>query len=207
MTIIIPADLDDLELLSEVIADAYFDLPPFRWLIADPDARRRVFPAYFRILLDQARISGVIWTTPDRDAAAVWIPTGDRPRSPPVGYPAQLSAATSPWTGRFRAFDATLNRRHPIGIPHAHLALLAVRPGRQGQGIGTALLRARHQQLDDARVSSYVEASAQRNRDLYLRHGYCELAPAIRLPGGPALYPLWREPSLRISSHPSVHLQ
>jgi hypothetical protein len=35
--------------LSQVIAEAFHDLPPSHWLIADPDVRRRVFPGYFRI--------------------------------------------------------------------------------------------------------------------------------------------------------------
>lgn len=195
MTVIITAGPADLGVLSQVIAEAFFDLPPSRWLIADPDARRRVFPAYFLMLLEHACACGVICTTPDRDAAAVWIPVVDRAPGPPPDYPARLRAATSPWTRRFEVFNAALDRRHPVGTPHDHLAILAVRPGRQGQGTGTALMRARHQQLDDARVPAYLEASSQRNRNLFLRHGYSDLAPPIRLPSGPTLYPLWREPS------------
>ena len=42
---VLPADAADLDTLSQVIADAFHDLAPSRWLIADPDARRRIFPA------------------------------------------------------------------------------------------------------------------------------------------------------------------
>ncbi|HMG63277.1 MAG TPA: hypothetical protein VK599_10040, partial [Streptosporangiaceae bacterium] len=44
-----PADADAL---SHVIADAFHDLPPSRWLIADPGERARIFPGFFRILVD-----------------------------------------------------------------------------------------------------------------------------------------------------------
>jgi len=43
-----PADLEDL---SDLIAAAFHDLAPSRWLIPDPAARRRVFPGYFRLIV------------------------------------------------------------------------------------------------------------------------------------------------------------
>jgi hypothetical protein len=39
----------DIDVLTQVIADALFDLAVSQWLIADPDARRRIFPGYFRL--------------------------------------------------------------------------------------------------------------------------------------------------------------
>ena len=194
MTEVITAGAADLETLSEVIAEAFCDLPPSRWLIPDPTARSQVFPAYFRIHLDHALASGLICTTPDRDAAALWIPAGQHPPGPPPGYAERLRAATIPWTGKFQALDAALARRHPYRTPHHHLAILAVQPGRQGQGTGTALLDSYHQILDQASLPGYLEASTDRNRQLYLRHGYADLGPPIRLPGGPPMHPMWRQP-------------
>ncbi len=96
--------------------------------------------------------------------------------------------------GRFAAFDAALAARHPADVPHHHLALLAVRPSRQGRGIGTALLDAYHWRLDCVGVAAYLEASDLRTRALYLRHGYTDTpGPPINLPGGPPLYPMLRQ--------------
>jgi hypothetical protein len=39
----------DLDVLSQVITDAFFDLAPSQWLIACPGARRRVFPGYLLV--------------------------------------------------------------------------------------------------------------------------------------------------------------
>jgi GNAT superfamily N-acetyltransferase len=192
---VIGADVSDLDALSQVIAAAFFDLPPSRWLIPDPAARRKIFPGYFRIYVADALAHGVLHTTPSRDAAALWLPAGDDTAGPPADYAARLAAATSPWTERFVAFDAALDQRHPAGAAHRHLALLAVRPGRQGLGLGTALLRAYHHRLDrDVHAPAYLEASDGRTRRLYLRHGYADHGPPIRLPGGPVMYPMWREP-------------
>jgi GNAT superfamily N-acetyltransferase len=71
--------------------------------------------------------------------------------------------------------------------------MLAVSPGRQGQGTGTALLRAYHQMLDKARVPAYLEASDLRTRQFYLRHGYTDHGRPVQLPDGPLMYPLWRQ--------------
>jgi GNAT superfamily N-acetyltransferase len=194
MTDIITATEADIGPLSEVMAEAFFDLPPSPWLISDQTARRRIFPGYFRIYLEHALAAGIVHTTPGRDAAALWIPFGAEPPEPPAGYEARLLAATTPWTPRFSAFDTAIDGAHPAGTPHEHLAILAVQPGRQGQGTGTALLNARHRVLDDAGIPAYLEASSRRNHDLYLRHGYADHGPPIQLPDGPSMYPMWRAP-------------
>ena len=46
---VIPAEPTDAATLSQVIAEAFHDLAPARWLISDPAARRQIFPRYFRI--------------------------------------------------------------------------------------------------------------------------------------------------------------
>ena len=196
MTGIITAGPADLDTLSDVIAEAFCDLPPSQWLIPGRDARRQVFPACFRIHLDHALASGIICTTPHRDAAALWIPVIGDPPAPAPGYASRLHAAATRWTSRFIAFDTALEHHHPAGSPHHHLAILAVRPGRQGHGTGTALLAHYHQVLDQAGLAAYLEASSERTRDLYLKHGYTPRPEGpFNLPdGGPPMWPLWREP-------------
>ena len=184
----------DLDVLSQVIADAFHDLAPSRWLIPDPGARREIFPGYFRLYLEHALASGTVHTTTGRTAAALWIPSG---QDAPDGYDIRLAAVTSPWTSRFVAFDAALDRHHPTGIAHCHLAILAVHPDQQGRGIGTTLLHAGHATLDNESVPAYLEASGPRSRRLYLTHGYTDQWPPIQLPGGPLMHPMWRSPYVR----------
>jgi GNAT superfamily N-acetyltransferase len=194
--LVIPGEAADLEVLSQVIADAFCDLPPSRWLVPDQDARREIFPGSFRVYVEHAMASGVVHTTTDRTAVALWLPVGENPAGPPANYSTRLAAATGPRIDRFLAFDATLDQHHPAGIPHHHLAILAVRPDRQGQGTGSLLLRAYHQVLDRDGVPAYLEAADLRTRQLYLRHGYADRpgAPFCLPDGGPAMWPMWREP-------------
>ena len=193
---VVRADPADLDVLSQVIADAFWDLAPSRWLIADPAARREIFPGFFRLYLEHALAHGVVHTTPGRTAAALWLHVGQDAAGQADGYYARLAAATSPWTDRFAAFDAALDRHHPAGIPHHYLAILAVRPDKQGQGTGTALLRAGHAALDDEGMPAYLEAAGPHTRDLYLAHGYVLRpdAPFYLPDGGPPMWPMMREP-------------
>lgn len=193
-----PAQEADIDVLSQVIADAFGDLPQSRWLVPDDAARRVIFPRYFRIYVEHAMASGTVHTTTDRAAAALWLPAGTEGASQPGGYDEQLAAATGSWIDRFRAFDATLGHHHPAGTAHQHLAILAVRPGRQGQGTGNHLLRACHDMLDQRGQPAYLEAATLRSTGLYLRHGYVlhPGAPLYLPDGGPAMWPMWREPQL-----------
>src|SRR5262249_37856317 len=95
---IIQAGPSDVDALSQVIADAFHDLPPAHWLIADPHARRKVFPAYFRIFVDHAMTAGLVHTTPDRAAMALWLPVSkDGPHPPGDDYDDRLTEITGPW--------------------------------------------------------------------------------------------------------------
>jgi transcriptional regulator with XRE-family HTH domain len=125
---IVPAGEADIEVLSQVIADAFFPLAPCQWLIGDEAARRDIFPAYFRMYVEHAMADGLVHTTPGRDAAALWIPLGPQLPSPPDGYDEHLAEVTGPWVERFAVFDGELDAHHLTGAEHHHLAILAVRP-------------------------------------------------------------------------------
>lgn len=192
---VIPAGPADAAALSQVIADAFLDLPPARWLIPGEAVRAAVFPGYFRIFVDLAMTGGTVHTVPDRSAVAMWLPVGaDGPGPPGEDYDARLAAVTGPWAPRFTAFDTALDEHHLTGTAHQYLAIMAVHPTAQGRGIGTALLRAQHSVLDQAGIPAYLEASAVRNRALYLRHGYILRpdAPFYLPEYGPPMWPMIR---------------
>lgn len=187
------ADMGDVDVLAQVIAYAFFDLAVSQWLVPEPNERRAIFPGYFRAFVKRALEEGIVLTTPVRTAAALWIPVGpDGPDAVPEQHHEELAVLTGSNPGRFQVLDESFVRRHPVGVPHEHLAILAVRPDKQGQGIGTALLRARHAVLDREETPAYLEASDAGTRAIYLKHGYVDLGEPIQLPDGPPMYPMWR---------------
>lgn len=184
----------DAARVAELVAAAFAPLAAVNWLLPEPDprARLRVMTADFRILVDHALEYGHVDLADEGPAAAVWFDrTGPVPEPP--DYDRRLAAACGEWAGRFRVLDELFEENHP-GEPHHHLALLAVHPGRQGRGLGSALLRHHHAALDGGGVPAYLEASSPGSRDLYLRHGYA-LRETFALPDGTLFWPMWRPPA------------
>jgi GNAT superfamily N-acetyltransferase len=182
--------------ITEVLADAMRDGPVARWLTPDAAVRRENSPAYFEIFADHAVRYGEVYATVDPrsgllSGVALWFPlTALIP--PPYDYDRRLKDAAGSAFDRARDLDAALEAHHPMD-PHHYLAFLAVRPELQNRGIGSALLDRHHARLDAAGIPAYLEANDPRNRDLYLRHGYVTRT-VIRLPDGPPVWSMWREP-------------
>lgn len=190
------ADATDIDRIAGLIARAFHPLAVARWLVPDELERIRLFPDYFAMLIEHAVRHGLIHTTADRDAVAIWLPHTDGPPAAIPDYDQRLTAASGAWRERFLAFDTLLEQHHP-SRPHHYLAFLAVRPDRQGRGLGTMLLNHHHTHLDQNGLPAYLEASSRTSRALYLRQGYQPHGHPLTLPNGPLLWPLLREPGNR----------
>ncbi|MFJ6197278.1 GNAT family N-acetyltransferase [Micromonospora sp. NPDC092111] len=186
-----PATHDDAGPLISVLAEAFVDGPVADWLIPDPDDRRAVYHRYFRKVLLHGLAHGEVDTTADLAAVAIWYPRPERPSGIPAEHLAALEQATGVYAPKFTLLDAMFEAFHPQE-PHHHLAYLAVCPERQNRGIGTALLRHHHRQLDTLGVPAYLEASNTRNRELYRRLGYRAGPPLILPTAGPTIWRMWR---------------
>jgi predicted N-acetyltransferase YhbS len=191
---------EDTDTVAELIGDAFHSLAANAWLISDPDQRARVLPQIFRIYVEHALSHGVIDLNVEHTAVAVWLRQEGYPVPPPADYDSRLAAICGQLTARFQALDAAFDAHHPDDAHHHHLAFLAVRPDRQNRGLGSALLRHHHQQLDGTGLGAYLEASCLQCRALYLRHGYRDLGEPFTLPeSGPPFWPMWRDPHARLS--------
>ncbi|ABP54211.1 GNAT family N-acetyltransferase [Salinispora tropica] len=181
------------ELVAERIANAFLALEQPRWLVPDEGKREAVLAGQFEIMVDHAMRHGLVFGTADLVGVAVWFPSiGADPAPPPRDYDARLAAVCGEWTDRFVHLDKLFAANHPHA-DHHHLAFLAVRPDRQGRGVGTTLLRHHHAWLDANRMPGYLEASSEITARLYAQHGYQAREP-FRLPDGAPFWPMWRDP-------------
>lgn len=183
------------QLVAERVAAAFLVLDASRWLVPDAGKREVVLAGQFEIVVDHAMRHGLVFGATDLTGVAVWLPSiGASPTPPPSDYDARLAAACGEWRDRFAHLDELFAANHPQP-DHHHLAFLAVQPDRQGQGVGSALLRHHHAWLDAKRMPGYLEASSELGVELYAKHGY-QVREPFRLPDGTPFWPMWREPVL-----------
>jgi GNAT superfamily N-acetyltransferase len=100
-----------------------------------------------------------------------------RPGTFPPPFLATLMQAKGPLRAgpraalRFARLDREMHARH-ARYPHWYLWFLGVDPQRQGQGLGSLLLRSLSSKAEADGTACYLEADILRNVRLYERHGY-----------------------------------
>ncbi len=95
--------------------------------------------------------------------------------------PLLLSIAGVGGMARGLGLASKLAALHPE-TPHAHLAFLGVATAAQGQGVGSAILKATLAPLDARGVMAFLETTTASNIALYQRHGF-EVNGEIEVPG------------------------
>ncbi len=179
--------------LRDLLVAAFADDPVLSWTFEDDESRPRHAGVFFDSVLRRLSGHDLIWTTDDMAGAAVWARPGHWRESPlEVMRMARhtILAMRHNLLGKLRGLGG-IEARHPKE-PHLYLATIGVHPGRQGEGVGSALIRPGLDHCDSAGLPAYLESSNERNVPLYERHGF-EVTDEIVLPGGPPVWLMWRE--------------
>jgi ribosomal protein S18 acetylase RimI-like enzyme len=188
------ASIHDVARIAAALGRAFFDDPVFVWAFPDADRRVEVLPGLFTIFSTALQRHGHVYRTADGTAAALWVPPGVAPvgDDEAEAFGAALAEICGPDADRSMAIGALLDENHPRE-PVWYLNFLGVEPAGQGRGVGSALLEHVLVRADRNAATAYLEATSMRNRRLYERHGF-EARGELRVPGGPPLWPMWREP-------------
>ncbi|HEV2374547.1 MAG TPA: GNAT family N-acetyltransferase [Streptosporangiaceae bacterium] len=193
---------DEAALLGEVLADAFAEDPVFAWLIPPQlrgrDVRMRAF--FTSMSRGYLRQGKPCYLSGDASAAALWAAPGGwaMPLSQVI-----LEAAPNGLAFRrrlFRALRTQMQIEHlhaEQSPPHWYLGYLGARRGRQGQGLGTQMLREVLVDADTGGVPAYLESSNERNLPLYQRNGFRVIGELQALGHGPTIWLMWREPQPR----------
>ncbi len=189
-------------LLGEVLADAFAEDPVFAWLIP-PQARgrdnrlRTFFTSMSRSYLRRGK---PCYLTGDGSAAALWATPGAwaMPLSQVFLEAAPNGLAFRRHLLRALRTQMQIERLHAGQSPgHWYLGYLGTRRGRQGEGLGTQMLREVLTGLDTDGVPAYLESSNERNLSLYERNGFRAVGELRALGQGPTIWRMWREPRPR----------
>src|SRR5699024_10719479 len=126
--------------------------------------------------------------------AAVWDPPGQWQATHAarlLSVPAELLALgrAARLAGRV---DDILAQAHPRE-PHWFREEIGTVGAVRGMGHGTALLRSRLDRCDAEGMPAYLESSKRGNVPYYEKFGFA-VTGEIRMPDGPSLWGMWRDP-------------
>jgi len=195
-----PATATDVKLLATAMARAFYDDPPFVWMLPDPKTRLERVHRFFATLtrgealahggVDVARTGGEI------GGAAIWLPPGHWA----PGVTGQLrtlpgfARAFGRRLGAASALAQAMARAHPRE-PHWYLYAIGVDPARQGTGLAGALMRSRLDQCDRDGQPAYLEATKATSVPLYQHFGFQPTGNPKLPEGAPPLTAMWRPPA------------
>jgi GNAT superfamily N-acetyltransferase len=184
--------------VTAALAAAFEDDPVFGWLIPRGGRRAAALRRFFdietrRIVLRHERsvaaahggatIGGALVLPPGRWRSPLWVQGVFGPQYARI-FGARLGHALGVITA--------MERHHPREA-HVYFPYIGVVPGRQGEGVGAALMRPVLERCDREGMPAYLEASNPRCARLYERLGFAG-TEEIRPLGSPPLRLMWREP-------------
>ncbi|WP_030379396.1 MULTISPECIES: GNAT family N-acetyltransferase [unclassified Streptomyces] len=192
------AEEGDRGLVVRLLDEAFQDDPVSSWVFPGEDHRRathhRLMAAFTDIVLAEGRIDLV----EDGTGCALWLPVPAAEPADAVDAAAdeavRLREEADPDNERVELIARLMAEAHPAGRAHAYLWMVGVRPGHQGRGLGTALIRQALDRCDSEGLPAYLEASSPRSIGLYERLGFAATGRTLDLPDGPRMWPMWREP-------------
>lgn len=185
----------DRERVVRLLDEAFRDDPVSAWVFPGAEHRRRTHHRLMAAFTDIVLAEGRIDLTEDGAACALWLSVPAGEHAGDEDGPAQLRAAVDPGNERVELVGRLTAGVHPHGRAHAYLWMIGVAPGRQGEGLGTALVEHVLDRCDREGRPAYLEASNARSRALYRRLGFSTLQDRVLdLPDGPRMWPMWREP-------------
>jgi GNAT superfamily N-acetyltransferase len=176
---IVPVHEDQIDIAAGVLARAFQLDPPMVYVWPDATVRARVLPSLMKAFVTYGSMFGEPLTTSGKpEAVALWLPLDDLSETPERDHragidqiPAMLGAEAF---ARFLHIATTVGRFHKLSAPgeHLYLSILGVEPSRQGQGLGSALIRPMLERADAAGLPCYLDTFQPRNVPLYQKHGF-----------------------------------
>jgi GNAT superfamily N-acetyltransferase len=132
--------------------------------------------------------AGWVWEVPDAAGFATWVPPDGDERYLGIELTSRddIRSLTDDAGARLGTLWDLIESRLP-DEPHWYLDLIAVAPERQGQGVGSALIRFGLELAARDGVCAFLETSRRRNVDVYEHLGF-RVVQTDELPdGGPFL--------------------
>lgn len=185
----------DSKLLADILSDSFLQDPVMNWIIPDT----RLYRGFYRMLVNSLFVHhNHMYMERAGRGAALWLPPGTTFHVPAglsqTWLTLRLIISQGPRVLR-RLHDVQLHTaRHHPHFPHYYLQSIGARREYQGQGIGSALLKAVLPRCDMQKMPAYLESSNEKNLPLYQRHGFEVFGEETLGEGGPRMWFMLRQP-------------
>jgi ribosomal protein S18 acetylase RimI-like enzyme len=177
------ATTDRAPALAAVLARTFADDVMVSWPFHDHDVEERAVPLFAALLREYAAL-GIVIEAEGGAGVAAWIPPGSDVGLEQVNvvtWP-EVVGLTDDGGDRYHRFWGWLESFVP-SEPHWMLDMVGVDPTRQGEGIGSALVRYGVERAAADGVPAFLETSKPRNVPYYERFDF-RVAHEEDAPGG-----------------------
>jgi ribosomal protein S18 acetylase RimI-like enzyme len=174
-----------------VIVLAFSADPAARWTWPDPHQYLIHFPNFVKAFGGKAFSHGSADCIDGFGGAALWLPPDVHPDEDALITLMRLTVSEKLQKDVFAVFEQ-MGRYHP-SEPHWYLPLIGVDPSRQGNGLGSELMRHALIRCDRENKLAYLESTNAKNIPLYQRHEF-ELLGTVQVGKSPPIFPMLRKP-------------
>jgi GNAT superfamily N-acetyltransferase len=190
------ATASDIPGVVAMLVRAFEDDPVSNFMFTGNRRRRMGLHSFFTSQLRRQYMPhGHVYTTDDMSGAALWGPPG--PARHGLQELLQLLPTApfllSPHSIRALGLMFEVESLHPKE-PHWYLFTIGTAPERQGQGVGSALLRSMLGHIDELGDAAFLESSKEGNVPFYARFGFELIDELPSKSGSPPIWRMWREP-------------
>jgi ribosomal protein S18 acetylase RimI-like enzyme len=191
-----PADRSRITHIAEVIGRAFVTEPMMAWPLGGrtDDLEERCI-RYHALFLAPLMGHGIIWESTDGHGALVLVAPDQQDALDDALHVDDSRTHNVLYDGgrRYQLFWEWVASKIPRE-PLWHLDSVAVAPGWQGRGIGSALIEFGLEQARESRTAMILETGTQRNVGLYERLGFHVVDEADSPEGGPRVWFMRRDP-------------
>ena len=163
--------------------------PFFRWFAPDPDLYVQHGCGLMNAFGGNAFNNGTAYASANYEGVSFWLPPG-------VKTDEELAHESISQIVPTELLETVWSIFGEMGSYHPkedcwYLPLIGVDPARQGQGLGSALLKHALEIIDRNSLPAFLESSNPRNISLYERYGF-EVVGRIQIGSSPPVHPMIR---------------
>ena len=185
----------DLAVVAETAARSLDAEAMLRWSFGEDRFRERIRRHFAHYDAENVR-HGWVRVVAEGAGIAAWIPPDARDEHEAIGPapPGDMAEILGDHAERHTAFWDWVAEHEPPE-PLLYLSHIGVVPERQGEGLGTALMRDGLAPADDLGVPAWLETSRANNVSYYERFGFRSVVDEDAPDGGPHIWFMRRDPA------------